>query len=150
MTKTEQRGSSEKKPWRVQAYLKSPPRAILRVTLAVVSVKARLDHSGLPFRSVHNRWRDTALEESPDHIRLRWLLAPFSETLYVILSLFVFYLSEWFIVREMWCQLSLPHHQSCFIKVNSVWLAEISSRGNPRKPLLAVIFSGSKGTKWMQ
>lgn len=118
--KQSKEGLQKKSPAEYEVYLKSPPRAILIVTQAAVSVKARLDHPALPFRSVHNRWRDTALEESPDHIRLSSLLAPFSEMLYVILSLFVFYLSEWFIVREMWCQLSLPHHQSCFIKVNSV------------------------------
>lgn len=52
--------------------------------------KSRIRSSCPAFRSFHNRWRDTALEESRAHIRLHSLLALFSEILYVILSLFVF------------------------------------------------------------
>lgn len=73
-----------------------------------------------------------------------FIIGPVLQNAICYLEPVCFYLSEWFIVREIGCQLSLPHHQSRFIKVNSVWLAEISYRGNPRKPLLAVIFPAVK------
>lgn len=117
---------------------------MLIIIQAVVSIKVELNRPALLFRCYHNRWRDTGFRGKPRSHPSASDIGPVLRNAICYLEPVCFYLSEWFIVREMWCQLPLPHHQSCFIKVNSVWLAEISYWGNPRKPLLAVIFPAVK------